>query len=107
MDSTGPNHPRGGTGARRPLSPALNATLSDLRDEIAHHLADVSRDGHMPHLILRVAQQARTDGLRAEQVVIAFRRVWDDLPGAGHAPASRRDEIRWSVVSALITAYYD
>ena len=36
--------------------------------------------------------------------------VWPRLgqpPGAGHAAASRRDEIRWSVVSALITAYYD
>ena len=107
MDATGPNHPSGGTRAHQPLSAALRATLSDLRDEITQHLTDANLDGHMPHLIHRVAHQARIDGLRAEQVVVAFGHVWDNLPGAGHARESRRDEIRWSVVSALITAYYD
>jgi len=107
MHSTAPTRPRDGTSARHPLSPALNATLSDLRVEITQHLTDECLDGHMPDHIRRVAEQARVDGLRAEQVVIAFSRVWDNLPGAGHAAASRRDEIRWKVVSALITAYYD
>ncbi len=107
MDATGPNHPSGGTRARQPLSAALTASLSDLRDEITLHLTDANLDGHMPHHIQRVAQQARIDGLRAEQAVVAFGHLWDNLPGAGHARESRRDEIRWSVVSALITAYYD
>ncbi len=107
MDPTGPNHPRGGIRAHQPLSTALRTTLSDLRDEITLHLTNANLDGHVPHLIHRVAQQARTDGLRAEQVVIAFGHLWDNLPGAGNAPASTRDEIRWNVVSALITAYYD
>jgi hypothetical protein len=107
MDATGPNHPSGGTRAHQPLSTSLRATLSDLSDEISQHLADANLDGHMPQFIHRVARQARIDGLRAEQVVVAFGNVWDNLPGAGHARESRRDEIRWSVVSALITAYYE
>jgi hypothetical protein len=107
MDQTAPTHPSGGIRAHQLLSTALRTTLSDLRDEITLHLTNANLDGHVPHLIHRVADQARADGLRAEQVVIAFGQLWDNLPGAGHAAASRRDEIRWNVVSALITAYYN
>jgi hypothetical protein len=107
MEPIGPNHPGGASGARRPRSAALTATLAELRNEVVQHLIDASRDGHMPDLIHQVARQARADGLRAEQVVIALGEVWDDLPGANHAAASARDRIRWNVVSALITAYYN
>lgn len=107
MDPTGPNHPSGGACAHLPLSAALCAALSDLGDEITRHLTNPNLDGRLPHLIHRVAHRARADDLRAEQVVIAFGRLWNNLPGAGHVPASTRDEIRWTVVGALITAYYD
>jgi hypothetical protein len=107
MEPTGPNHPSGASGAHRPRSAALTATLAELRNEVVQHLADASRDWHMPHLIHRVALQARADGLRAEQVVVALGEVCDNLPGADYARPSTRDRIRWNAVSALITAYYD
>ena len=107
MDLTGPTRGSGGTGAHRPLSAALAATLDELRAEVAQHIADPKQDGRIPHLIYRIAQQARADGLRAEQVVIALGEVWHNFPSTTWAAPSRRDEVRWAVVSALITAFYE
>ena len=119
MDSTGPTRESGGTGAHPPLSAALEATLDELlsaaleatldelREEITKHATDPSHDGRMPRLIHLVAQQARTDGLRAEQVVVALGEVWHNLPSGVWATPSMRAQVRWAVVSALITAYYE
>lgn len=106
MERRKPKHPSGGDGSRRPWSRALVGTLSELREEIASLLADPSRDGQLLPLIHAVARQARTDGLRAEEVVLAFHSIWHDVPGVRGAVITR-DRVRWTVVSALITAYYD
>lgn len=70
------------------------------------HFTDPSRDGQLLTLVHWVARQARADSLGAEDVVVAFHAIWDDVPGV-RAAATTRDKIRWDVVTALIAAYYD
>lgn len=85
----------------------MASTLTELRAECLAHIADTGNDGHLPDLIRQVARQARAHGLPAEQVVAAFGSVWDDLPDVGHVTQAVAEDVRWSFVSALITAYYD
>ena len=81
-------------------------TLNELREEIGSLLTDPSRDGRLIPLIHQVARQARADGLRAEEVVVAFHSIWRDVPGVRSA-VTTRDRVGWTVVSARIAAYYD
>ena len=51
-----------------------------------------------------MVHQARAEGLRAEQLVIAFRAVWD---GAGRHYPGRAELRAEMLVAALITAFYE
>ena len=98
---------RRGTKTRPPWSPDFAAALTSLRDQVAQHLADPNLGIDLLPLVNRLVSQARADGLRAEHVVVAFHAILDTLPEGHQDSRSQREEIRTSVVTSLVTAYYD
>jgi hypothetical protein len=98
-----------GVGVHRatPTSTAFQGAMNGLREELNAHSADPARDGHLRDALLLVATQARTEGIQPEHLVIAFRQLWDgDPPVMAREVSSRRDALRWRLVSALINGYY-
>lgn len=89
--------------ARERLSPALEAALAKLGRQVVTRAGRPADRQLVAATIAEIVHQARTDGLRAEQLVIAFRAVWNELPRDMSALPSTRDDV---LVSALITAFY-
>lgn len=104
MDEREPAERSGRSGAAGSLSPALARAIAELRSEVATSGGDNSRRRPLSNIIRGIVHQARADGLRAEGLVIVFRRVWIEMTPAspGH-PELRVDRL----VSALITAFYE
>ena len=104
VDETEPAEGSGRAGAARPhLSRALERAIAEARDEAATPRRDDPDRRQASSIIRQIVRQAQADGLRAEELVIAFRRVWNALAPAFPA----RLEVRADTsVSALITAFY-
>jgi hypothetical protein len=109
MDPFVSRHCSGGVAVYRatPTSTALQAAMKALRDELESHLVDPTREDHLGDALLLLAHRARSEGIQPEHLVIAFRQLWDgDPPMLAHEVASKRDALRWRLVSALISGYY-
>lgn len=96
--------PRRSGAAGPPLSRALERAIDELRDEVATARAGPVDRRHLSEIVCRIAHQARADGLRAEELVIVFRRVWRaPAPTSPGHPELRADML----VGALIAAFYE
>ena len=74
------------------------ADAADARDEAGHLLATA---------LARAVAEARERALRAEEVLVTFKALLDDLPGADQ-PARRFAAVRFreQLVTRCIQAYY-
>jgi hypothetical protein len=109
MDATGLCHDGDGGGGHHlpPASEAFRAALHALCAELEKRLVDPAPDGDSRDIVRRVVDRGRTDGLNIGHLIIAFRRSWDgEQPVLRAIRSTRRDAVRWAVVSTLITAYY-
>jgi hypothetical protein len=90
--------------AAPPFSRALERAIQELYAEVATPRGDDPNHRELYNFLRRIVYQTRADGLRAEELVIVFRRVWNGLapasPGAAELQGDR-------LVSALITAFYE
>ncbi len=103
MDETESNDQTSRQGNRPPLSGALAAAIEELRDEAIRRRANLSATPRVADIIRRIVRQAHAEGLRAEQLVIAFHTVWNDLTRPLSSRLSIRDD---RLVGALIAAFY-
>lgn len=104
--------------ARAPeVNPTLRASrepirLTDLlRDVLGRLLQDEWRDD-APKGDLRIAlraacDQARNDGLRAEELLLVLKDAWRDLPDRRALPRIDTDAALARVVTACIDEYYE
>jgi hypothetical protein len=95
----------------RPLA-ANDPTLLALQEAIGAQLASTPSTGgaDLPQLapaIRMVCHDARRRGLRAEEVVILFKRAWAAVPGPEYgSEGTRRGELLERAVTLCIKSYY-
>jgi hypothetical protein len=79
-----------------------------LHDELEGGVIGPAMDVLLDEVLTRVATQARSDGLDPEHLLIAFRQLWDadDRRTMPRKLPSERDEVRWRLVSTLVSRYY-
>ncbi|MGI8498897.1 MAG: hypothetical protein ACR2OG_15095 [Gemmatimonadaceae bacterium] len=90
-------------------SSALSSeTLAQLRAALATHIRDSSPDGDLRRALRDTCQEARSRGIRAEELLVAFKRMWYDLPEVRATPVGEpRDRLLARVVTMCIREYYD
>lgn len=94
-----------GTGRHRPLPPDLAEAL---RSAVAVVVADPSApQTELQEVLRRVAAAAHAQGMRAEELLVAFKQVVDEVPPPGRAgDAIGKPALRDHLVSMCIKAYY-
>ncbi|MDQ6885882.1 MAG: hypothetical protein M3068_01175 [Gemmatimonadota bacterium] len=94
-----------------PRSPSRDLppqTLAALKVALATHLRDSSPDGDLRRALQEACREARTRGLRAEELLIAFKRLWYELPEVRATQIGEsRDRLLARVVTMCIREYYD
>lgn len=89
----------------RPLS---EPTLRSLHEAIVEHLKrSPAADELLARAIREMVAEARTRTMRAEELIVAFKSVYDALPEPA-TPAARAEQLRLreQVITAAIRAYY-
>ena len=91
----------GGSSSRlHPLaSVALLLALNAQRTE-----GDVDSD--VRALLVRACNEARAQGIRAEQLLVVLKHVWYDLPEIRHAPRHDGSSVLARVITICIHEYY-
>ena len=89
----------------RPLSPE---TIAALRDAVLGHLErGPDGDEELASAVSVVVAEARRESMRAEELILAFKHLYDSLPEPGSAVArAEQMNLRERLVSACIRAYY-
>jgi hypothetical protein len=84
-------------------------SVGALRTAVLRHLREPSESGAELTAALRlIATEARGRGMLPEELIIAFKRVWEALPDV-HAAVARADEprLRERLITMAIKAYYE
>ena len=90
-----------------PTSPAFQLAMRELRAELDVRIIERSNAARLAEMLARTAHEARTAGMQAEQLVVAFREIWNDArPGLSRAAPADLEDIRWRLVAELIVDYY-
>jgi len=89
----------------RPLS---EQTLRSLQDAVTEHLRrSPAADELLARAIRQMVEEARERSMRAEELIIAFKSVYDALPEpATAAVRAEQMRLREQVITAAIRAYY-
>jgi hypothetical protein len=92
-------------------APANDATLRALQEAIGAQLSTSSSGGvDLPQLapaIRILCRDAQRRGLRAEDVVILFKKAWAAVPGPEYGPeGTRRGEVLERAITLCIKSYY-
>jgi len=89
----------------RPLS---TETMSALRAAVLRHLErGADGDDGLAHAVSTVVAEARRESMRAEELILAFKQLYDSLPEPRSAVArAEQMHLRERLVSACIRAYY-
>jgi ethanolamine ammonia-lyase large subunit len=83
-----------------------NEAVSDLRAALLQHWGNPASEDQLRKALDRVAAEAREKEMRAEELIIAFKELWDELPhaqGIGRADEAR---LRERLITMSIKAYY-
>ena len=94
---------------RPPQRQLSEETLAALRDSVVRHWHNPNgSDTALREALDRVAAEARDREMRAEELIIAFKQLWDDLPDL-HGQSTRGDEARFRerLITMSIKAYYN
>jgi hypothetical protein len=87
------------------LSPA---TMAALRDAVLRHLERGSEgDEDLARAVSVAVAEARSESMRAEELILSFKQLYDSLPEPKSAVArAEQMHLRERLVSACIRAYY-
>lgn len=90
----------------RPLSAETTAAL---RDAVLRHLEQGSDgDDTLGHAVSIVVAEARAREMRAEELILAFKNLYDSMPEPKSAVArAEQAHLRERLVSACIRVYYN
>ncbi len=84
------------------------ATVARLRAVLANHIEhpDVA-DPELSQVLRQVVTEARNRQIRAEQLIVIFKNIWDSLPDARHAiDREAQTQVRQRLITLCIRAYY-
>ena len=103
--------PRGSNADPAPNSSSEPVLLRDLLGRTLHSLLAEERQENQPTGDLRLAlrdvcDRARNDGLRAEQLLLALKHAWRELPERRGLPRVDADAAFARVITACINEYY-
>src|SRR5687767_6840942 len=84
------------------------ATISRFRAALTRQLEHPDNvDSELQGVVRAVAREARGRHLRAEQLVIIFKNIWDGLPEVAYtADFTAREMVRQQLVTLCIEEYY-
>src|SRR5215207_2826350 len=93
---------------RTPDSPPLDATTVEaLRAAFVQSMVRGSHAPDLHHLLCTTAQEARTKGIRAEQLLIVLKDIWYSLPELAATTASDvENTLLQELISRCIREYY-
>ena len=90
-------------GERFPSDETLRVVQAALRE----YLAGAADDARVCEAFTELAREADARQLRAEGVLVAFKRIWNDLPEVQSLPGpGDRERILTHLVKLCIDAYY-
>lgn len=84
-------------------------TVSALRDAVLQHLErGVDGDAKLARAVSLVVAEARRGSMRAEELILSFKILYDSLPEPRSAVArAEQIQLRERLVSACIRGYYE
>ena len=85
------------------------ATVARLRTVLTNHIAhpDVA-DPELARVLRQIVVEARNRKIRAEQLIVMLKNVWDALPDARHAiDREAQLQVRQRLITLCIKAYYE
>ena len=98
-----PQRSHGSNGGRFPSS----ATLEALQAALRQYLSDPTEDEQVCAALEVLAREAQDRQLRAEDMLVAFKQVWGDLPEVNAIrDTTRQKRLLDHVVKLCIDAYY-
>jgi hypothetical protein len=84
------------------------AAVMAVRSALQAQLRTGGPNGELRRAIRHMCDEARRNDLRAEQLLVVFKRAWESLPELGELPAGPdRSEFLSRVVSMCIEEFYD
>ncbi len=81
--------------------------LRALRSALGEHLSTPSPNGNLHHALQLLVREAKAEHLKAEELILLFKRLWDSLPEVQRAERHIVRELRTRLVSLCIASYYD
>ena len=94
--------------ARAHVSPLSEATISELREALTEQLKHQgSPTPELAKLLRKAGAEAREKRLRPEELLVAFKQLWNSLPESAHPQSTdQRERLRQNLVTLCIQAYY-
>lgn len=92
----------------RSSNPGLDpAILAELRAALSRSLAAGAHGEELKGLLRRLAVEARERGLHAEQLLVALKEVWYDLPEMSVRPGDEmQTQLQQQLIARCIKEYY-
>lgn len=82
-------------------------TLAVVQQALRAYLSGAADDENVCHAFTALAHEAEARQLRAEGVLVAFKRIWNELPEVQSLPVyGDRERILAHLVKLCINAYY-
>lgn len=92
---------------RTPPSGLDPATLAELRSALSRSIATGSHGDELKAILTTLATQARARGLHAEQLLVALKDVWYDLPGMNERSVTdAQTQLLQQLIARCIQEYY-
>lgn len=86
-----------------------SATVARLRTVLTNHIAhpDVA-DPELARVLRQIVVEARNRKIRAEQLIVMLKSVWDALPDSRYAiDREAQQQMRQRLITLCIKAYYE
>lgn len=84
------------------------STMKELRNALIEQLVNPDKPTPgLSRLMQKVAREARDNDVRAEELIVAFKELWNSLAESGRPQnADQRERVRQRLVTLSIQAYY-
>jgi hypothetical protein len=94
--------------SRAPVNSLSESVMKELRSALAEQLRKPDQPApELNALLKRVAREAREKNIRPEQLLIAFKQLWNSLAESTRPQsADQFERIRQNLVTLCIKAYY-
>lgn len=94
---------------RTPTQPSLDPeTIAALRATLRRSVVQGNHEDDLHDLLCRAAEEARTKGIQAEQLLVALKDIWYGLPElrTAAATADKEQALLQQLISRCIQEYY-